>query len=288
MPISLVDHSVLFYFPQVHADAVLSVDFQSTLRVPDDGTTYGLPPCLGRLPVRRVADLADRRLSQRWMASGGVVMPMWQSQACWLNFSADYPFLVKVGAGSINAITGKSWSAAPDFEEEDYIEVPNQPWLDGFCVERGKVRQFVAMPLHAGYTVEEQVSPGEAVGGLRFVVIPLKAAIYEQRKADGLRAGSPETLMGRSLLPVPAWVWVPAGKSGSRSRRLLKARRIGSCRPARRSGSTSPTVLSGSRSPVNDRRYCPRVPRTTPRTDYRGLTGTTTHSPGPGRTSWLA
>ena len=216
------------------------------------------------------------------------MMPMWQSQACWLNFSADYPFLVKVGAGSINAITGKSWSAAPDFEEEDYIEVPNQPWLDGFCVERGKVRQFVAMPLHAGYTVEEQVSPGEAVGGLRFVVIPLKAAIYEQRKADGLRAGSPETLMGRSLLPVPAWVWVPAGKSGSRSRRLLKARRIGSCRPARRSGSTSPTVLSGSRSPVNDRRYCPRVPRTTPRTDYRGLTGTTTHSPGPGRTSWLA
>jgi hypothetical protein len=200
VPISLVGHSVLFYFPEVHPDAVLSVDFQSTLRVPDDGTTYGLPPGLGRLPVRRVVDLADRRLSQRWMASGGVVMPMWQSQACWLNFSADYPFLVKVGAGSINAITGKSWSAAPDFEEEDYIEVPNQPWLDGFCVERGKVRQYVAMPLHAGYTVEEQVSPGEAVGGIRFVVIPLKAALYEQRKADGLRADSPETLMG--ALPV--------------------------------------------------------------------------------------
>lgn len=115
MPISLVDHSVLFYFPEVHPDAVLSVDFQSTLRVPDDGTTYGLPPGLGRLPVRRVADLAERRVPQRWIASGGVVTPMWQSQACWLNFSADYPFLVKVGAGLINAITGKSWSAAPDF-----------------------------------------------------------------------------------------------------------------------------------------------------------------------------
>jgi hypothetical protein len=44
--------------------------------------------------------------------------------------------------------------------------------------------------------VEEQVSPGEAVGGIRLVVIPLKAAIYEQRKADGLRADSPEGLMG--------------------------------------------------------------------------------------------
>ena len=156
-------------------------------------------------------------------------MPMWQSQACWLNFSADYPFLVKVGAGSINAITGKSWSAAPDFEEEDYIEVPNQPWLDGFCVERGKVRQFVAMPLHAGYTVEEQVSPGEAVGGLRFVVIPLKAAIYEQRKADGLRAGSPEA-MGRSRCL--CWMGLVPWGIRRRSRRLLKARRIGSRRPA--------------------------------------------------------
>jgi hypothetical protein len=90
----------------------------------------------------------------------------------------------------------KPWSAAPDFRAEDYIEVPNQPWLDGFCVERGKVRQFVAMPLHAGYTVEEQVSAGEAVGGIRLVLIPLKAAIYERRKADALRAGPPEPLIG--------------------------------------------------------------------------------------------
>jgi hypothetical protein len=34
----------------------------------------------------------------------------------------------------------------------------------------------------------------------RLVVIPLKAAIYERRKADGLRVGSPEALMG--ALPV--------------------------------------------------------------------------------------
>ena len=199
MPISLVDDGVVFSFPDIHPDAVLSVEFQSTLRVPDDGTTYGLPPGLGGLPMRRVVDLPERRVPQRWLASGGVVMPMWQSQACWLNFDTYYPFLVKVGAGSINAITGKPWSAAPDFVEEDHIEVPNQPWLDGFCVDKGKVRQFVAMPLHSGYTVEEQVSTGEAVGGIRLVVIPLKAAIYEQRQADRLRAGSPDPLIN----PVP-------------------------------------------------------------------------------------
>jgi hypothetical protein len=200
VPISLVDDEVLFHFPNIHRDAVLTIGFQNTLRVPDDGTTYGLPPGLGPVPLRRVADLPERRVPQRWMASGGVVMPMWQSQACWLDFSTGYPFLVKVGAGSINAITGKPWSEAPDFVEEDYIEVPNQPWLDGFCVEKGKVRQFVAMPLHNGYTVEEQVSRGEAVGGIRLVVIPLKAALYEERKAVGFGVGSADPF----LVPAPA------------------------------------------------------------------------------------
>jgi hypothetical protein len=48
--------------------------------------------------------------------------------------SPDYPLLVNAGAGSINASTGKSWTAAADFKGEDYIGMPNQPWLDGFCV----------------------------------------------------------------------------------------------------------------------------------------------------------
>lgn len=64
---------------------------------------------------------------------------------------------------------------------------------------------------------------------------------------------------------VPAWDWAPVAKSGSRSRRPLKARRIGCCRRERRRGSTSRTVLRGSRSPVSDHRYCPRAPQTTPR-----------------------
>ena len=44
MPITLIDDAVVFLFPDVHPDAVLAVDFQGALRVPDDGTTYGLPP----------------------------------------------------------------------------------------------------------------------------------------------------------------------------------------------------------------------------------------------------
>ncbi len=62
---------------------------------------------------------------------------------------------------------------------------PDQPWLDGYCVEKGTIRQFVAMPLGGGYTAEEQIT-GEAVhGGLQIVAYPIKAAVY--RKLYGQR-----------------------------------------------------------------------------------------------------
>jgi hypothetical protein len=73
-------------------------------------------------------------------------------------------------------------------EDQDYLSVPKQPWLDGFCVEKGKIRQFVAMPLGAGYTVEEQLT-GEALhGGLQIIVYPLKAEFYQPpHRVLGLR-----------------------------------------------------------------------------------------------------
>jgi hypothetical protein len=58
-----------------------------------------------------------------------------------------------------------------------------QPWLDGFCVEKGVIRQFVAMPLGQGYSVEEQISHTAEHGGLQLIVHPLKAAAY--RRLDG-------------------------------------------------------------------------------------------------------
>lgn len=110
-------------------------------------------------------------------------MPMWQAEACWLSFSSpsSYPFLLKVAAGKINAVNGRSWVNEPDFANQDYIEVPGQPWLDGFCVARGTVRQFVAMPLGAGYTAEEQLTGVAEHGGVQLLVHPLKAEAFEAR-----------------------------------------------------------------------------------------------------------
>ena len=58
--------------------------------------------------------------------------------------------------------------------------VPGQPWLDGFCVKKGLIRQFVAMPLGEGYTAEEQLTGEAEHGGLQIAVYPMKRSRYEE------------------------------------------------------------------------------------------------------------
>jgi hypothetical protein len=67
-------------FPEVHAKATLSLDFQRTLRIPDDGRDYPLPPGLGSFPIRHVDDYAAR-LPELWKKHGGVMLPMYQSDS---------------------------------------------------------------------------------------------------------------------------------------------------------------------------------------------------------------
>jgi hypothetical protein len=109
---------------------------------------------------------------------------MWQAEACWIAFDSPtgYPMAVKVAAGKINAVTGRPWSDALNHDEQDFFEVPAQPWLDGFCVTKGTVRQFVAMPLGRGYTAEEQITGASEFGGVQLLVRPLRGEIWEGRK----------------------------------------------------------------------------------------------------------
>jgi hypothetical protein len=115
---------------------------------------------------------------------------MWQAEACWLSFSSPsgYPFALKVAAGKVNAVNGAPWTNELDAEDQDYVEIPGQPWLDGFCVEKGVVRQFVAMPLGQGYTAEEQVTGKAEHGGIQLLARPLKAAIWREREEARRRA----------------------------------------------------------------------------------------------------
>jgi hypothetical protein len=182
---------VVFEFPQVHRDAILRVSFHRTLRIPDDGRVYGLPPSLGTFPLKSVDDLRKDRIPAHWSRRGGVVLPMWQSEAMWLSFEVPrgYPFAVMIAAGKINAVDGNAWSETLVFgREQNFVEAPRQPWLDGFrAAEKGTIRQFVAMPLGAGYTVEEQITGKAEHGGVQILVRPIKAEIWKRRMEEFAR-----------------------------------------------------------------------------------------------------
>jgi hypothetical protein len=193
--ITLEGNSLVFRFPDVHGHAVATIGFQRTLRIPDDGKHYPLPPGLGAFPLRHVEDY-EARVPEDWRERGGVMMPLYQAEAMWISFgngwhTQGYPCAIKIAAGKINAVSGKPWKPELDASEHDYVVVPEQPWLDGFCVAKDVIRQFVAMPLGAGYSVEEQLTGKAEHGGLQIIVYPMKKECYEhilrQREEEAAR-----------------------------------------------------------------------------------------------------
>lgn len=183
--ITLETNRLVFRFPEVHADATCAIEFQRTLRIPDDSRDYPLPPGFGTFPLRHLDDFA-RRVPEKWLARGGVIMPMSQAEAMWINldrhsFGDDgYPFAVKIATGKINAVTGEGWVNHLNGGPQDYMVLPTQPWLDGYCVEKGTIRQFLAMPLGEGYSAEEQLTGAGEHGGVQIIVHPMKAARYQE------------------------------------------------------------------------------------------------------------
>ncbi len=186
--IELRRDALQFSFPEVHKSAKLTINFQRTLRIPDDGMDYPLPPGLGRFPLRHVEDF-EGKVPQTWITHGGVLFPMYQSEAMWICFDSEYddvrgvsyPFAVKIATGKVCAVSGRTWADGMSQDPQNYVVVPEQPWLDGYCVEKGIIRQFIAMPLGAGYTAEEQVTGEAEFGGVQIQAFPMKRDVYERR-----------------------------------------------------------------------------------------------------------
>ena len=199
--IELSNDVLVFSFPEVHRDAVLRIEFQRTLRIPDDGGDYPLPPGLGRFPLRHVDD-HSARVPGEWLRRGGVMLPLYQSEALWLRFESPrgYPFAVKVAAGKVNAVTGDPWREELQRRPQDYVAVPEQPWLDGYCVRKGVIRQFVAMPLGSGYSAEEQLTGRAEHGGIQLLVHPLKREAYERRSKWVPSVPAAETVLSKLAL----------------------------------------------------------------------------------------
>lgn len=183
------DARLAFAFSDVHPDAVLSVALMRTLRVPDDGRSYPLPPGLGLFPAEHAAQGAV----QTWL------VPMLQSEALWVDFDGLYPMRVRILSGRIDAVSGASVdllagqipSAVFPTDPQGYVVTPRQPWLDGFRTLEGHVRQWVAEPLRIGRTAEEQLGPdAAALGGLWIGVEPLRPEYYRPLPAVSRSAQS--------------------------------------------------------------------------------------------------
>ena len=165
--IELKNDRLVFRFSEVHPDAELTIHFQRTLRIPDDGKTYPLPAGLGAFPLRHVDDFAGS-VPGGWLERGGVMLPMYQAEAMWLNFSsrfvderASYCFVVKIATGKINAVSGEDWSDGKSIgrDPQNYVVVlARSRGSTATASRRAVIRQFVAMPLGAGYSAEEQLT----------------------------------------------------------------------------------------------------------------------------------
>jgi len=155
----------------------IEIAFHRTLRIPDDGKTYPLPPGLGRFPLRRARDFAER-LPRSW--ANDFFLPIYAREALWIGFDAApwKPNAVKVAAGGVNVVTGDRFDDTLHDAPQDYIVVPNQPWIDGVKSHEDAIRQFVAMPHGEGYTIEAQVTGREDIGGLQFVIFEPKAGRF--------------------------------------------------------------------------------------------------------------
>jgi hypothetical protein len=158
------------FFDEIIIGRFTRISFNRTLRIPDDGKDYPLPAGLGRFPIHRVEDYAERVPSD-WLKEGGFFIPLYQKEALFLQFEGPdwHPAIAKVCVGRVNAITGKTFSEHLSASQQDYVVIPDQMWLDGIATGQGTVNQFVAMPLGQGYTIEAQITDEEKFGGFQLV-----------------------------------------------------------------------------------------------------------------------
>ena len=184
---------------RLRAGERLWVSFQRTLRIPEDGRTYPLPPGFGRFPLRRCVDHASL-LPRAWR--NDLFIPMYRREALWIGFEGTWwkPNVVKVGVGGVDAVAGKEWNEELSATPQNYLVVPDQPWLDGINAGDGWVRQFVAMPMGEGYSVEAQITGTEHHGGIQILAFEPKAGRFPDQPPPVEASG-----LDIMATPIPFW-----------------------------------------------------------------------------------
>lgn len=159
----------------------LTLSFHRTLRIPDDKRDYPLPPTFGRFPLAA--------LGANFEGAVEAAIPIRNREALWIAFEGQnwHPTAIKVGLGTVNAIDAGAWTEPIHDNPQNYIVTDKQLWMDGVNIGDGHVRQFVAIALGEGLTVEEQVG-GTQQGDLRIEVFAAKPGRFPVRAPPGYEA----------------------------------------------------------------------------------------------------
>jgi hypothetical protein len=159
----------------------VTVSFHRTLRVPDNGDNYPLPPSFGRMMPYACA--AHRNQVPRdWLLPDSFFIPLHQREALWLGFDGQawHPSALVIGAEGVNVITGEPWDVPLSASAQNYVVVPDQPWLDGIRTATGLVRQFIAVPLGEGFTLSEQMQTTSTHHGIQLRVHEAKPGRFAE------------------------------------------------------------------------------------------------------------
>ena len=107
--------------------------------------------------------------------------------------------------GKVCAVSGLPWIEHLTGDPQNYVALPDQPWLDGINAGDGFIRQFVAVPLGSGATVEGQVTGQETHGGvqLRAVGLTRQALADVARRTDAAHGVLRGPDAGGGPLPAP-------------------------------------------------------------------------------------
>ena len=87
--------------------------------------------------------------------------------------------------GRVNAISGAPEEARLHADPQDYVVCPEQLWLDGIHTGQNAIRQFVAMPLGLGYSVEASVTGTEQFGGMQITVFEPQPGKFPEERQSG-------------------------------------------------------------------------------------------------------
>lgn len=171
----------------------LGITLNRTLRIPDDGRTWPLPPGLGLLPFLRARDFPNR-VPEDWLDDDSLFVPLYQREALWIGFQGDPwpPVAVRIETGGVNVLSGETDGNSLKNSPQNYLVCPHQPWLDGINSGEGTIRQFVATPLGSGYSIEAAIRAEEEIGGLRIVAFDPQPNHFPDKKPEPELSSMPE------------------------------------------------------------------------------------------------